>query len=168
MRTVALVFTGMLTVCVNAPAFAAQLPTVAQCHAVAQKRGAGETAGGANHRLFIQQCLAGRIPMAEVRGIPVAVREYREASYEKCHELAEQRGAGEASGARNHRLFTEQCMAGKIPTADVTQIRAQTEPLRKKSEEECNALAQQRGAGVTSGTRNHQRFINQCMAGKVS
>jgi hypothetical protein len=167
MRTVALAFTGLLAVCINAPVYAATLPTVAQCHAIAQKRGAGEGAGSRNHERFIQQCLAGRIPMEEVHGVPEPVREYRSVSYGKCHELAEQRGAGETTGGRNHQRFIEQCMAGKIPTADVTRIKTETDEHRKKSEAECHALAQQRGAGETAGSRNHQRFIDQCMAGRI-
>src|SRR4051794_8704037 len=93
----------------SAPAFAAQLPTVAQCHAVAEKRDSGETAGFRNHEKFIQACLSGRVPMKEIAGVPEAVRDYRAESYGKCHELAEQRGAGETSGQRNHNRFVEQC-----------------------------------------------------------
>lgn len=166
MRTLALAFTTALTVCFSASAFAAQLPSVAQCHAIADKRGSGENAGHQSHEKFIQSCLAGRIPMAEISGVPEAVRDYRAASYGKCHELAEQRGAGEASGARNHKRFVEQCMVGKIPTADASRIRAETQPFQKKSEAECDALSRQRGAGEEN-RREHARFVAQCMAGKV-
>ena len=62
---------------------------------------------------FISQCLAGRIPMSEVEGVPESVRDLRAQSSEVCHELARKRGAGEASGNRNHERFIRDCVAGR-------------------------------------------------------
>ena len=166
MRTMTFVFASALTMCVSAPALAAQLPTDAQCHALARQRGSGEEAGSRNHERFIRDCVAGKVPV-ETPAIPNAVREHQAQSSELCHELARQRGAGEGSGNRNHERFTRQCMDGKIPTADARTIRTKTSELRKRSEEECDALSRQRGSGEGSGNRNHQRFVRDCMAGKV-
>jgi hypothetical protein len=33
---------------------------------------------------------------------------------------------------------------------------------------QCHVLARQRGAGESSGNRNHERFIRDCVAGKVT
>jgi hypothetical protein len=166
MRTIAFAFASVLTVCVSAPVSAAQLPTDSQCHAIARERGAGETSGSRNHERFIAQCLAGRIPLGEVPGIPTAVRDLRERSSDACHELARQRGAGETSGNRNHERFIRDCMAGKVSSG---AVRIATQELRKRSEAECDALSRQRGSGEASGgNRNHERFVRACMAGKVS
>ena len=166
MRTIA--FAGVLAICVSAPVSAAQLPTDAQCHALARERGAGETSGSRNHERFIAQCLAGRVPSGEVPGIPTAVRDLRERSSDACHELARQRGAGETSGNRNHERFIRDCMAGMLQGRTRT-VRTATQDLRKRSEAECDALSRQRGAGEASvGNRNHERFVRDCMAGRVS
>jgi hypothetical protein len=167
MRLMTLALTAGAALWITAPAVAAQLPTDAQCHALARQRGSAEEAGSRNHERFIAQCLAGRIPTQEVPGIPNAVRDLRVQSSDLCHELARNRGASEGSGSRNHERFIAQCMAGRVPR-DAGQIRTATQELRKRSSEECHALAVQRAGGESSGSRNHERFIRDCMAGKVS
>jgi hypothetical protein len=168
MRILAIAFAGALSACIAVPVSAAQLPTDAQCHALARQRGAAEESGSRNHERFIRDCVAGRIPF-ETPGIPASVRDYRAQSSDLCHELARQRGAGEGTGNRNHERFTTQCMAGKIPVTEARRIGTETADLRKRSEAECDALSRQRGAGEASvGTRNHERFVRACMAGKVS
>jgi hypothetical protein len=166
MRTISLAFTTALVVYVSVPASAQQLPTDAQCHALARERGAGESAGSRNHERFISDCVAGRVS-ATTPAIPESVREFRAMSEDLCHELARQRGAGESAGSRNHERFVSDCMTGKVARADAGRIRAETENLRKRSEAECDALSRQRGAGETSGRRNHERFVRDCMAGRV-
>jgi len=56
-------------------------------------------------------------------------------------------------------------MAGRV---SVTEVRTQTQDLRRRSEAECDALSRQRGAGESTGNRNHQSFVRACMAGRVS
>lgn len=168
MRTIALAFTTALAVCVSAPAFAQKLPTVDECHALSRQRGSGEAAGSRNHERFITDCLAGRVVGREVRGVPEAVRDLRVQTSELCHELARKRGAGEGAGNRNHERFIRDCMAGRVATRDVRSIRSSTQELRKRSEAECDVLSRQRGGGEGSGNRNHERFVRDCMAGKVS
>jgi hypothetical protein len=57
MRKLALALTAAVAVCINARAFAAKLPTVEQCHAIAQKRGVGETATNKQGRQGLQSFL---------------------------------------------------------------------------------------------------------------
>ena len=170
MQTKATIFavTTTLAFFVTVPAFAAQLPTDDQCHALARARGAGETGGSRNHEKFIRDCVAGRVPTQEVPRVPEAVRDLRAVSSDFCHELAQNRGAGESSGNRNHERFIRSCLAGKVSISETTKFRAATADLRQRSSEECHALAQQRGSGESSGKRNHDRFIRDCVAGKVS
>ena len=98
MRTISLVFTTAIAVCVTAPAFAQRLPTDAQCHDMARQRGSGETAGSRAHETFIRDCVAGKVPMAEVPPVPESVRGLRAVSdYE----------AGLRMAHRNHRLAPE-------------------------------------------------------------
>ena len=168
MRTFALALTTAAAVCANAPAFAAQLPTDAQCHVLARQRGSGEAAGSRNHERFIRECVSGKIPMAEVPRIPESVREARGVSSDLCHEIARQRGSGEEAGLRNHERFIRDCVAGKVPLSDRTRIRTETQELHRRSSEECHTLALQRGSSDSAGSRAHERFIRDCVAGKVS
>ena len=85
----------------------------------------------------------------------------------QCHVLARQRGAGEASGNRNHEAFIKSCVAGRVTTTTPAIPEAVRE-LRGMTEELCHELARNRGAGESSGSRNHERFIRSCMAGRVS
>ena len=56
---VATLFTGFFV----APAFAAGAPTFAKCEALAEKSGAGaQAAGSRNHRQFMADCMAGKLP----------------------------------------------------------------------------------------------------------
>jgi hypothetical protein len=161
----ALVVTGVLAIVAGPPAFAAELPTVDQCEALAQQRGSGDTSGSRNHRQFMAQCLSGRIPFAEVPGVPTPVRDLRQWTYETCHTLALQRGASESSGSRNHERFISQCMAGRVGAA--LAARAEARGLRQQSSDACHALAVQRGSSDQAGRRTHEKFIQDCMVGKV-
>jgi hypothetical protein len=168
MRIAALALTGVLTVCGSASAIAAQLPTNAQCHALARQRGAGEENFSRNHERFIRDCLAGKVSLRGAARVPPAVGELRAQSSDLCHELARQRGAGETGGRRNHERFTSECMAGRVPVTEGRAINNSTPQFRKRSSEECHAMARQRGSAEENFTRNHERFIRDCMAGRVS
>jgi hypothetical protein len=85
----------------------------------------------------------------------------------QCHVLARQRGAGETSGNRNHEAFIRACVAGRVTTT-TPGIPEPVRELRGMTDEFCHELARQRGAGESSGNRNHERFIRNCMAGRVS
>jgi hypothetical protein len=85
----------------------------------------------------------------------------------KCHALAKQRGSSEAAGAREHDRFIAQCMVGKIPLAGVAAVPVSTPTPREDLYEKCHALARERGSSETKGMRGHERFISQCMAGKI-
>jgi len=85
----------------------------------------------------------------------------------QCHALARQRGAGESSGNRNHERFIRDCMAGRVTTT-TPAIPEPVRELRGMTDELCHELARQRGAGESSGNRNHERFIRNCLAGRVS
>lgn len=167
MRKSSLAFTAVLAALIAVPASAQPLPTDAQCHALARQRAAGEAAGSRNHERFIRDCLAGRITATSF-SIPEPVRELRGATYELCHDLARRRGAGESSGSRNHERFITACMAGRVSARDAAAIRASTKNLRARSEEACHVIARQRASGEAAGSRNHERFIRDCMAGRVS
>src|SRR5262249_46313552 len=142
MRHIAFVLTTAVAACVATPVFAAQLPTDAQCHVIARQRGAGEGSGNRNHERFIRDCVAGKVPM-EVPHVPQAVRELRAVSSDLCHEIAERRGSGETAGRRNHERFMRDCVAGKVPTDDAAALQTATQELKKRSQEECQALAPQ-------------------------
>jgi len=164
MRTIVLSIATAIAVCVTAPAFAQQLPSVDECHALARQRGSGESAGNRNHERFIRDCLTGKVSFT----IPESVRELRGMTSDVCHDLARQRGAGESAGNRAHERFIRDCMAGKVSASDARRIRTETQDVRKKSEEECDALSRQRGSGETAGRRTHERFVLDCMAGRIS
>jgi hypothetical protein len=168
MRTFTLAFATVAAICAGAPAFAAQLPTDAQCHAIARQRGGSEIAGRRAHESFIRDCVAGRVPMTEVPRLPDSVRELRAVSSDVCHEIAQRRGSGETAGRRAHDKFIRDCMAGKVPLSAAARVRTETRDLRKRSEEECHVIALQRGSSETAGRRTHDKFIRDCMAGKVS
>jgi hypothetical protein len=85
----------------------------------------------------------------------------------QCHVLARQRGAGESSGNRNHEAFIRACVSGKVTTTTAA-IPEPVRELRGMTDEYCHELARERGAGESSGNRNHERFIRNCMAGKVA
>jgi hypothetical protein len=85
----------------------------------------------------------------------------------QCHALARQRGAGESSGNRNHERFIRDCVAGKVSTTSPA-IPESVREVRGMTSDFCHDLARQRGAGESSGNRNHERFIRSCMAGRVS
>jgi hypothetical protein len=85
----------------------------------------------------------------------------------QCHVLARQRGAGETTGNRNHEAFIRACLAGKVTTT-TPAIPEQVRELRGMTSDLCHELARNRGAGESSGNRNHERFIRNCMAGRVS
>lgn len=174
MRTVSLAFTTVLAICIAMPAFAQSLPNEFECHELSRQRGAGEVGSGeetpSTHENFIRDCLAGKVTTTSP-AIPEPVRQLRGMTYELCHELARQRGAGEVGSGRgrNHELFISACMAGRVSGRDAETIRTQTAPLRTRSEDACHQLALQRGAGeIGTGWRNHERFIRDCMAGRVS
>jgi hypothetical protein len=100
---IAFAFTGVLTVCVAAPAFAAPaVParTIAQCEALAMQR----PSGGRSHQQFLRDCLSGR-----------NVSERVSMTYDECETLAEQRGSGPGPSVKEHNRFMTQCLAGKIP-----------------------------------------------------
>jgi hypothetical protein len=99
--------------------------------------------------------------MSEVP-IPEPVRDCAR-SLRALYELARKRGAGEASGNRNHERFIVW-----LARVLVREVSAATREVRKRSSEECHALALQRAGSESSGLRNHERFIRDCMAGKVS
>lgn len=164
--TISLAFTVALAVLNTAPASAQRLPTDAECHTLARQRGGGEETRSRNHERFIRDCLAGRVTTTSP-AIPESVRELRGMTYELCHDLARRRGAGEETRSRNHERFITACMAGRVSASDASAIRTQTQDLRRRSEAECDALSRQRGAGESSGNRNHQRFVRACMAGRV-
>lgn len=88
-------------------------------------------------------------------------------SYSQCHTLAEQRGAGHASGMRNHESFIRACLAGRVPNT-VPRVTPSQRSVVRGTYASCHALAEQRGAGHANGMRNHEAFIQACMAGRVS
>src|SRR5204863_8673126 len=62
MRTIFLAITAAFTVGITASASAPPAPTYARCQALSEQRGAGIAAGGGNHRRFMSDCLAGKVP----------------------------------------------------------------------------------------------------------
>ena len=91
------------------PASAAQAPSFTRCEALAEQRG-GDV-GGNNHRKFMAECMAGKIPELPAKN-PTARQTRQAQGYDKCESLAEQRGS--EVGAANHRRFIAECRAGKI------------------------------------------------------
>ena len=117
MRILAVTIATMLTGFFVAPAFAADAPTFAKCEALAEKSGSGaQGAGSRNHRQFISDCMAGKIPqLSAAPQNPTPVQTAKMTSYDKCEALADQRGAAaQGTGTRNHHKFIADCLAGKI------------------------------------------------------
>jgi hypothetical protein len=168
MRTMSLAFTAMVAVWVAAPAIAQNLPSDAHCHVLARQRGAGESEGSRIHERFIRDCVSGKIAAEEPPHVPGAVREMRAVSSDMCHVIARRRGSGEGAGWRIHERYISDCVAGKISTTDAKRIENSMRELRKRSSEECHALAAQRGSLDAAGKGTHDKFISDCMAGKVS
>jgi hypothetical protein len=85
------------------------------CESLSLQRGSGPGPSERTHRQFMQDCLAGKIPLRAGRAM-AAAPEAQVQSFERCEALSEQRGAGAAggSGNRNHNSFMRQCMTGKI------------------------------------------------------
>ena len=104
-----------LTAFCASPAFAQQSANFDSCLTLSAQRGAGVGSGLKNHREFMGQCLAGRIPFTTGGPSLAAAPSEHVESYNRCANLSEQRGAGVESGDRNHRIFMTQCMAGQIP-----------------------------------------------------
>jgi hypothetical protein len=102
-NVIAFAFTGVVTICVAAPAFAAPAAparTIAQCEALAMER----PSGGRSHQQFLRDCLAGR-----------KISEKVSMTYDECEAISVQRGSGPGPSARDHNRFMTQCLAGKIP-----------------------------------------------------
>jgi hypothetical protein len=160
MRTIIVTIAGILTIGTAAPAFA-QVHSYAACEALAEQRG-GDV-GATNHRLFMRDCLAGKIPMSTRPGpaTPQHILEARSLGY--CQALAEKRGA--ETGGTNHRLFIKQCMEGRIPAVTPPAQPAAQHVLDAEKFGYCTALAAQRGA--ESGGTNHRLFMDQCMMGEI-
>jgi hypothetical protein len=120
MRTILMALTGILTVGIATAADAAPRLTDAQCHAIARERGSSEAAGTREHNRFIAQCMVGKVAVGGgAVTVPITVggpqtQTVREERYDRCHELAQQRGSGETAGRRNHEHFITLCMAGKV------------------------------------------------------
>jgi hypothetical protein len=160
MRTIIAAVAGLLTIGIAAPAFA-QVHNYANCEALAEQRG-GDT-GAINHRIFMRDCLAGKIPMS-TSPVPVTPQHILEArSFGYCQALAEKRGA--ETGGTTHRLFIKQCMEGRIPAVTPPAQPASQHVLDAERFGYCTALAAERGA-ETGGT-THRLFMDQCMKGEI-
>ena len=115
MRAIIPTIAAVLTVSFTAPALAAQAPTYARCETLAEQRGATVEGGQRNHRTFVAECMAGKIPeFAAAAKSPTSRQTSQAQSAERCEALAEERGAAVEGGQRNHRQFVAGCMAGKI------------------------------------------------------
>jgi hypothetical protein len=88
-------------------------------------------------------------------------------NFDACLALSEQRGAGIESGNRNHTQFMRDCLAGKVPFTTGGPAVAPAPQEYTENYDRCAALSEQRGAGTTSGGRNHREFMTECMAGKI-
>src|SRR5215510_16532057 len=90
------------------------------------------------------------------------------ASYSACEALSLQRGSGPGPSTRTHNQFMRDCLAGSIPFA-AAKTPAPAPQAYVQSFEKCEALSEQRGAGPGggAGTRNHNSFMRQCMAGRI-
>jgi hypothetical protein len=162
MRTIALALAAAAMTCIIAPAFSASAPSFAKCEALSEQRGAGQLAGAANHQKFMAECLSGQI--SDVAAVPTRARRAVTQSFEKCEALAEQRGAGQGVGARNHQHFMDDCMSGQIPfTAPTASAPTAVGPA--KTYDQCEELANQRAA--VAGAANHRKFVSDCMRGRV-
>jgi hypothetical protein len=117
MRILAVAIATMLPCLFIAPAFAAGAPTFAKCEALSEQNGAGaQAAGSRNHRQFMADCMAGKVPqLSAAPKNPTPAQTAGMSSYDKCEALADERGAAaQATGSRNHRKFIADCLAGKI------------------------------------------------------
>jgi hypothetical protein len=71
----------------------------------------------------------------------------------QCEALSLQR----PHGGRSHQQFLADCLAGRGISSRVSM-----------TYDECEALSEQRGSGAAGpGHREHDRFMNQCLAGKI-
>jgi hypothetical protein len=169
MRAITLAFATatVLAVGVSDPALAANLPTDAQCHALARQRAGSEVYGRRTHESFIRQCMAGKIPFAAevVTAPPAFVGKLPTDA--QCHALARQRAGSEVYGRRTHESFIRQCMAGKIPFAAEVVTAPPAFVGKLPTDAQCHALARQRGGSEVYGRRTHESFIRQCVAGKI-
>jgi len=95
--------------------FAQQTASFNSCFSLSEQRGAGPNSGWRNHKEFMRDCLAGRIPVTVGGPASAAAPAAHVESYNRCEALSEQRGAGTDSGYKTHRDFMTQCMAGQIP-----------------------------------------------------
>jgi hypothetical protein len=96
-----------------------------------------------------------------------AVFAQQSANFDACLALSEQRGAGIESGHRNHTGFMRDCLAGRVPFTTGGPAVAPAPQAYAESYDKCAALSEQRGAGTTSGGRNHREFMTECMAGRI-
>jgi hypothetical protein len=108
MRAFLLTTTIVLTATV-VPALA-QTSSYGACEALAEQRG-GDL-GGTNHRLFIRDCMSGKIPMSTPAVNPPTKHVLDAESFGRCWTLAEQRGS--TTGGSVYRQFMKQCMDGEI------------------------------------------------------
>lgn len=168
MRNVMLACLSAALTLVAVPA-SAQTPSYETCHALAQQRGSGHTAGMRTHEAFIRSCLAGRVPIRGVASQAPGTGPYEGlANYDSCHALAEQRGAGDTAGRRAHEAFIRSCMAGRVPFQAPVATAPGPGPFAQAANyDTCHALAARRGSGHTAGTRSHEAFIRACLAGRV-
>jgi hypothetical protein len=169
MRNVMLACLSATAVALSVVPVSAQTPSYETCHALAQQRGSGHTAGMRTHEAFIRSCLAGRVP---IRGVPsqaAGTGPYQGlANYDSCHALAEQRGAGHEAGRRAHEAFMSSCMAGRVPFQAPVATAPGPGPFAQAANyDTCHALAERRGAGHTAGMRAHEAFMRACLAGRV-
>src|SRR5262245_50329064 len=168
MRNIILVSLSALAVSLSPAAVSAQTPNYDTCHALAQQRGSGHSAGTRAHEAFIRACLAGNVPF---RGVAVAAAtggQWSElANYDSCHALADQRGSGHSAGRRAHEAFINACLAGKGPFDQAPVGAASAGQWSQWANyDSCHTLADQRGSGHTAGTRAHEAFIRACLAGR--
>jgi hypothetical protein len=116
MRNIMLACLSTAALCFGATTVSAQTPDYETCHALAQQRGSGHSAGMRTHEAFIRSCLAGHVPFRTAGTQPVASGPWGGlANYDSCHALAEQRGSGHGAGTRTHEAFIRACLAGRIP-----------------------------------------------------
>jgi hypothetical protein len=108
MRIIVAAITAGLAVGYSAPAFA-QAYSYAACEALAEQR---DSTTGRQHRDFIRECMAGKIPMTVPPVTHTTAHVLEAESFGYCQALAEQRAS---TTGRQHREFIKECMAGRIP-----------------------------------------------------
>jgi hypothetical protein len=169
MRNVMLACLSATAVALSVVPASAQAPNYETCHALAQQRGSGHTAGTRTHEAFIRSCLAGRVSIRGAAPLPSGTGPYEGlANYDSCHALAEQRGATHTAGRRAHEAFITSCMAGRVPFQAPVATAPGPGPFAQAANyDTCHALAARRGSGHTAGTRSHEAFIRACLAGRV-